>query len=109
MKSYEDANHRPQAVVQGGVDRTVSPGETVTLSAEGTTDPDGDALSYRWWQYADADTATSTVSIDNATAKDGASFTVPDEPGKTVHVILEVSDNGTPTLRHYQRVIFQIR
>jgi hypothetical protein len=31
----------------------------------------------------------------------------PDAAGKTFHVICEVTDNGTPNLTSYRRIIFQ--
>jgi len=55
------------------------------------------------------DTATSRIEIVGATAESGATFVVPDEPGKTIHVILEVTDDGTPPLTRYRRIIFSIR
>ncbi len=38
-----------------------------------------------------------------------ASFVVPDEPGKQVHIILELTDSGTPPLVGYQRVVCNIQ
>ncbi len=102
VKNRDEANHPPRAVVDGPLDRTVQPGEKVTLSATGSTDPDGDRLSYTWWQYTDVDTATP-IDITGA-----ASFVVPNEPGKTIHVILEVTDDGTPPLTRYRRIVFTI-
>jgi folate-dependent phosphoribosylglycinamide formyltransferase PurN len=29
--------------------------------------------------------------------------------GQTIHVVLEATDNGTPVLTHYQRVIIDVR
>lgn len=106
--SFSGANHAPLAQVVGSNVRTVAPGQTITLDATGTTDPDGNALSYNWWQYYDADNATTKVAIANSTSKTTASFVVPNEPGKQVHIILEVLDNGTPRLKGYQRIIFKI-
>jgi hypothetical protein len=108
VKSHDKANHRPVAKVAGKLDRKVKPGQKVTLSAKGSSDPDGDKFSYRWWQYYDADTAKSKIKIANAISQDGASFVVPNEPGKTIHIILEIEDDGTPPLTHYQRVICRI-
>ena len=108
VKSVGDANHPPRAKLAGPLDRTVEPGQKVALSAEGSTDPDGDTLSYRWWQYADVDTAAAKLQIAEATARTGASFVVPNEPGKTLHLILEVTDDGDPPLTRYQRIIFSI-
>ena len=45
---------------------------------------------------AHADTATATLNIPS----DGA--------GKSFHVICEVTDDGTPSLTGYRRIIFQV-
>ena len=102
------ANHPPVAKVAGPLDRTVKPGQKVTLSAAGSSDPDGDELSFRWWRYDDVDTATAKIEIADSTAQTGASFVVPDQPGKTIHVVLDVTDDGGPPLTRYQRIIFTI-
>ena len=81
--------------------------EAVLLSAAGTSDPDEDALTYRWWQFEEADSAESRVDIDNAGQQE-ASFVVPNEPGKQIHIILEVTDHGTPPLVRYQRIVCNI-
>jgi hypothetical protein len=94
--------------VSHAVDLKVRAGENVSLSAQGTTDPDGDALTYRWWQYEEADSAESKVTIKNASTTQ-ASFVVPNEAGKQVHVVLEVTDNGSPPLVRYQRVVCDIQ
>jgi hypothetical protein len=107
VKPYASANHQPVSKVNGALDRTAAPGQTVSLDASTSTDPDGNTLSYKWWQYEDADNATSKLTITNNT-KDKASFVVPNELGKQLHVILEVTDNGIPALKSYQRVIVTI-
>lgn len=81
----------------------------ISLDASPSTDPDGNVLTYRWWQYGDADSVAAKVSINNATSQNAANFVVPNEPGKQVHIILEVADNGTPNLTSYRRLIFTIR
>jgi hypothetical protein len=88
--------------------RNAKPGETVTLAAT-ITDPDGNALTYKWWQYADADSADTTVAVARSDSSNRASFVVPKEPGKQVHVIFEVTDNGAPPLTSYQRIVYNIR
>jgi hypothetical protein len=104
---YEKANHPPIARVTGALDRTVKPGERVELSADRSSDPDGDALSLKWWRYDEADSAKSTIDIDGAASKE-AGFIVPKEPGKTIHIIAEVTDRGTPPLTRYRRIVFTI-
>lgn len=107
VKSFEDANHPPVAKVIGDLRRNVKAGETVRLAAT-ATDPDGDKLTCSWWQYADADSAASTVTLDHSDSLNRASFTVPNEPGKQIHMILEVTDDGTPPLVGYQRIVCNI-
>lgn len=108
VKEFKDANHPPVAKVTGSLKRNVNARETVKLAAT-ATDPDGNKLTYKWWQYADADSAKATVTIANSDSLDKASFVAPKEPGKQVHIILEVTDNGTPPLVGYQRIVFDIK
>jgi len=109
VKPPNEANHPPTVKVAGPLDRRVQPADRVTLSADGSSDPDGDALTFRWWRYDDVDTSTSAIDIAGADKRSGASFVVPDEPGKTIHVILEVTDDGNPPLTRYARVIVTIQ
>ena len=108
VKDFGTANHAPVAEIKGSHNREVAPGETVKLSAT-ATDPDSNELTYKWWQYSDADSAEATVTIAGSDSLDNASFVVPNEPGKQVQIILEVTDNGTPTLVGYQRIVCNIK
>jgi len=131
-------NHAPTVEVLEGIDLDAAPGETVTLTAK-AEDPDGDQLTYRWWRYFEADTyqdsepETEPVNVDagmllNITRKPGEnevldkipiinsdqaqmSFTVPEDAksGDTIHMIIEVQDNGAHMLKHYQRVIITVQ
>ena len=109
VKSYAEANHPPVVALAHSRDLKVRPGATVTLSAQGTKDPDGDALAYHWWQYREAGSYDGTVEIRDARDQD-ASFTVPGNAGKgeTIHIICEVTDAGTPPLTRYQRVVVTV-
>jgi hypothetical protein len=55
----------------------------VSLSAKGTTDPDGDALNFQWWQYREAgrDPYPGIVKIENAGKMD-ASLVIPPMPNR---------------------------
>lgn len=109
VKEYKDANHVPAASVKGALDRTAKPGERIGLKGS-ATDPDGDAVALRWWQYREAGTSDAELSLEGA---DGATvhFTVPADarPGEAFHLILEAVDNGTPALRHFQRVVITVK
>jgi len=53
------ANHNPLAVLNGDTTKrflalTARLGEMVSLSAEGTRDPEGDTLELRWWIHPEA-------------------------------------------------------
>ena len=107
----KDANHHPAAVVNGDkgkgvISITAQAGKTVTLSAAGSSDPDGDKLTYRWFQYAEAGTGGS-VRISEKDS-DKITFQPPNEPGKTIHIILELRDDGKPNLLSYRRVVVTI-
>ena len=56
IKPYAEANHPPVPKLGHPAELTAKPGERVNLSAEGSSDPDGDALSYEWFYYAEAGT-----------------------------------------------------
>lgn len=108
VKDYKNANHAPDAKISGSLKREVKAGETVRLKAS-ASDPDGNHLTAHWWQYADADSAVAKVDIVHHGSLDLASFVIPNEPGKQVQIILEVSDDGTPALTSYQRILFEIQ
>ena len=56
IKPYDEANHPPSPKL-GHSDRlTARPGDEIQLSAEGSSDPDGDAMSYHWFYYGEAGT-----------------------------------------------------
>ena len=109
MKPYDQANHPPVVKLANALNMKVRPGDKVSLSAKGTTDPDGNALTYRWWEYQEADTYPGSVRIED-TDKQNASMTVPADAtaGQTIHIICEVTDNGTPPLTRYQRVVMTV-
>lgn len=110
VKPYKEANHPPIAALGHANNLSVKSGEKVNLSAEGSKDPDGNALSYEWMYYREVGTYESSRSlgIDNRTMK-AASFTAPSVTlPETIHIILAVTDNGLPALTRYQRVIVTV-
>lgn len=114
--NYAGANHPPVARLGHHRELFGNPGERINLSAEGSTDPDGNSLSYQWIHYGEAGTFTlssgrtgAPLKIEDAD-KQNAWFIVPEKFGRpgTIHFIVAVTDNGTPALTRYQRVIFTL-
>jgi hypothetical protein len=115
IKSYEKANHPPVPKLAHDQYLTAKAGDRVNLSAEGSSDPDGDNLSYKWIHYDEPGTfALGTARTGNAVKINdddmaNAWFTAP-KKGRmgTMHIILTVTDHGTPALTRYKRVIITI-
>lgn len=115
----ERANHPPVPQLGHAEVLTARRGETVRLSAAGSRDPDGDALSYEWFAYVEAGSFTvasgrsgQPIEIRGFDQPE-ASFVVPAQgampPGTgTLHLILAVTDHGKPRLTRYRRVIVNV-
>lgn len=105
---FTDANHNPVVVLNRDTSRRVlqlsaAPGAAIDLSAEGTSDPDHDPLSFKWWIYPEPSTLPGATLSDT----DGLATTVqlPSDRRGTVHVILQVTDAGAPALTSYRRAL----
>lgn len=110
IKPYKEANHPPVARLGHPARLQAKSGETVTLSGDGSTDPDGNTLSYEWIYYREPGTYDSPQALQIPDNKQKAtSFKAPEvtQP-ETLHFVLAVTDNGTPALTRYQRVILTV-
>ena len=96
------------------------PLQHLNLSADGTTDPDGNAVSYEWFYYNEASTRSVVgrpfrpAATDHRLQFTKGMVTVPNAratpPGLgTMHIILAVTDNGSPQLTRYRRVIVEVK
>jgi hypothetical protein len=135
------ANHAPVVVVN---DSTAGPeplfveaeaSSEMTLDASKTYDPDGDELSFRWFQYNEPTSSQSRIHwpkvpeivfepVQSESAAAGSIVKVKLPPaavssvdirngialdkGQMLHLILEVKDNGSPNLITYKRVVVQV-
>jgi hypothetical protein len=106
--TYAGANHEPKVAVLGSSAVSARPGETIRLAGL-TSDPDGNAVTVRWWQWRDVGTYPGRVTIANPTAL-ATSVQVPTDgvAGQTIQLVLEATDNGTPPLTRYQRVVVTV-
>jgi hypothetical protein len=109
LKSFEEANHPPVPVLSGEAHISVKSGEGVFLDASNSTDPDGDNLSFLWFNYPEAGTLKEEVKIGGSENSHIVFFNVPEVTKKeTIHFILKVTDKGTPALSRYKRIIIDI-
>lgn len=105
---YSGANHAPVVKIEGPLNVLASPGETIKLNGA-VSDPDGNKTDIKWWQFQ-VGTYPRKISISNDNnarlklliPKDAAT-------GQTIHIVLEVNDNGSPALTAYQRVIITVK
>jgi hypothetical protein len=113
VKSRDAANHQPVVALNGYTGRailrtTAEPGEVVNLSADGSTDPDGNALSCEWFVYPEAGTYRGDVSLSR-TAGRATSFVAPKvDRAETIHVLLQIRDDGQPPLCGYRRAVISV-
>ena len=113
VRPYNKCNHEPVPVCN--CDKTikileinVEPGQEIKLSATGSSDPDDDKLSYRWWTYKEAGSFWADAPIRGGNSAQTV-VTVPKKAsGRTIHIILEVVDAGKPPLTAYRRVILKV-
>jgi hypothetical protein len=114
VRAHGEVNHPPRAVLNGDRTRVVlslkaAPGQVLTLDANGTTDPDGHALTYRWWTYAEAGSYRGSIALPSNPGPK-ITFTVPaDAAGTDIHLVLQVTDAGTPELTSYRRVVVRVK
>ena len=125
IKPYGEANHAPVPVVKMYTrvpdraddtpqpelipDFTVKSGQLFTLDATGSTDPDGDNLSYFWFNYPEAGSYPTFIPVSDSPIIQHVKYQAPQVKKETfLHFILKVSDKGTPRLTAYSRVIVRV-
>ncbi|MGO4911023.1 nucleoside hydrolase-like domain-containing protein [Leeuwenhoekiella sp. W20_SRS_FM14] len=110
VQSYADANHNPIIKLSHSDRLTVKSGEGFALDAFETTDPDGDNLSFLWFNYPEAGSYKKLIKVGGAENVHNAYVIAPrvTKP-ETAHFILKVTDKGEPALSSYKRVIVTIK
>ena len=128
IQDFAHANHSPLAVVNGQsgtapLEVETEAGRTLTFDAAGTSDPDGQAITYRWFVYSEAgltgthgaDVAISGEDRPVAKLEVKSPCRTPWLPGLApcqgpgvAHIILAVTDTGSPPLTSYRRVVVKV-
>lgn len=122
IKGVGEANHNPDVVVndldgKAPLILDAKTGVPLTLDASKSRDRDGHTLRYSWISYAEAgigvpgNTGGRGNPPSKVTLTNGSTPVVTVMPNTTgvAHVILAVTDNGTPSLTSYRRIILTIQ
>ncbi len=132
IKPYAEANHNPIVVVNGQTGSApvfieAEVGKPVLLDATESRDPDANqTLHFSWFQYIEAGAGSNAAVADlNIIGSETSRVTV--TPASTcrpmwihlpnskcpsegfAHIILSVTDNGSPSLTSYRRIILHVR
>ena len=135
-----EANHAPVVIVNNStpgpehLHLEVEADSEINLDARKSYDPDGDELTFRWFQYKEPTRTQSHVhwhfvpdieiKVSDEIGHGGAMVQVKLPPaelcavnivtgevlnkGQILHLILEVTDSGTPSMRSYKRIVLQV-
>jgi hypothetical protein len=107
--TFAAANHDPVVALRTSARVSARAGETVKLEGA-VSDPDGNAVTVKWWRWKDVDTYPGDVTIANPTSL-ATSLQVPSDAkaGQTIQIVLEGTDNGAPPLTRYRRVVVTVQ
>jgi hypothetical protein len=108
VKPFKGANHPPAVRIRGESIRQAKPAVAISLDATGTTDPDGDHLTFEWSVYPHDPVVVAAVMIRGGDTASPQIEVSPTLTGKTLPILLTVRDSGTPRLTHYGRVLLQV-
>jgi hypothetical protein len=128
IADYAHANHNPLVEVNGHrgtspVQMDVETGKPVLLDASQSKDPDGQPLHYNWFHYAEAggtggslaavsitgaDTARAVVTATATCRPQWLPMAAPCPAAGIAHIILAVTDEGSPRLTTYRRIILNV-
>jgi hypothetical protein len=129
INDFAHANHNPVLVVNGQtgtapIGFTADAKQTIPLDATGSSDPDGQTLHYKWFVYeeaglngthgadisiSNADSPLARVTVNSPCREGWLPGMLPCRGEGVAHIILEVTDEGTPRLTSYRRVILHVR
>ncbi len=128
VTDYRHANHSPVVEVNGQpgtapIVMEAEAGKPVVLDASRSHDPDGQSLHYKWFHYAEAgSTGANLAAVIIAGADTPRAVVTPTAACRplwlpmpalctgigTAHIILAVTDDGSPRLTSYRRIILNV-
>jgi hypothetical protein len=114
VKEPGEVNREPVAVINGDKSNKIlslnaRPGDIISLDASRAFDPDDDELTFNWFRYETADNYPGEVEIHDP-SDPVQQISVPQDLSKSnVHIVLEVRDNGEPSLVSYRRIILKAK
>jgi hypothetical protein len=103
---YRDANHAPIIKIEGPLNVIASAGQKIRLNGT-VSDPDKNLVSVKWWQFYTESYQNKVIISNPGDLK--TEVLIPKDASQTIHLILEATDNGTPALTSYQRIIIKVR
>jgi hypothetical protein len=128
ISDFAHASHNPLVVVNGEastapIEIETEVGRPVVLDASSSSDPNGRALHYNWFHYAEAGIADGNRATINlaSTDKPRAEATatgvcapawlpglIPCRGDGVAHIILAVTNEGSPPMTSYRRIILHV-
>ena len=107
-KSYKEANHPPVIILSQPDNITVKSGQGFGLDASSSKDPDGDSISFLWFEYPEAGSYKKPINMTAENIHSIYAVAPEVEKKETIHIILKVTDKGTPALSSYKRIIVTV-
>jgi hypothetical protein len=109
VSDFAAANHPPQMNIAGELKRKVRPIEQLALDASRSSDPDRNDLGFAWIVYPEVSGYSGPLPTIGGHDMSRASLAVPTVKERTdLHVVLAVTDSGSPPLTRYARVVLEI-
>jgi hypothetical protein len=114
-QSLTEANHRANISINGAQSFeplfiTAKAGESIKLDATATSDPDGDELKFSWSDYPEAGTYNHILTRIRSKGDGKCTVEIPgDVAGKSIHIILAVTDKREVPMTAYKRIVINVR